>query len=94
MRNILTRILSTFKKPEPVKPEPAKRLCLIVFTYDTKGRFTPKTKGNMVSEFAWVYDGANTHDCLPLFKPRGVEIANCVVTNIIVQPIAEVHKKA
>ncbi len=68
---------------------PKKRLCTITFLYKMKGVIgSDRPKKETV--FAWVENGTTTHDCVKLFKPAGVNVSLCIVTDVIVIDIKTV----
>lgn len=85
MKKIKLYLLNAFSKLR--KPQP--KLCIVHFVYDLKG-VIGSGKNKTESVFAWVQDGCNTHDCLPLFNPPGISKSNCTVREILVTPVQTV----
>ena len=72
--------------------KPKKTLCTVTFIYNLKG-VIGSAKDKTHTEFAWIVDGSNTHDCADIFNPVGINKANCTITNVIVLPIKTVYAK-
>lgn len=83
MLKLLPRFLPRLFKKE-------KTLCTITFIYNTKGVYGAG-KGKSETIFAWIERDSTTHECAKLFKPAGIDVSRCVITDVIVLPIQTVY---